>query len=287
VARRTAGTQGTLVERFSAMLGNDISDETIDLIRGSLLIAELEYPALNAAPYVRQIERMSLRAAEYLPPDAEPPQYIQVLNRVLYDEEGLHGNREDYYNPRNSFLNDVLDRKLGIPITLAVIYMEVARRIEFPLVGVGMPGHFLLKHYDVDGREMLIDCFERGALVTPADCQRRLDQIYSGQLSLEPGFLVAVPRRQILLRMLNNLRSVYLTVRNFKKALAIVDLILAVYPRSPEDVKQRGLLRYETGRKRLALDDFDLYLKMSPDASDAGEIRQIALSIRRQLAALN
>jgi regulator of sirC expression with transglutaminase-like and TPR domain len=287
VARRTTGTQLTLVERFSAMLGNDVADETIDLIRSSLLIAESEYPVLNAVPYVQQIERMALRATEYLPLDAEPAQYIQVLNRVLYDEEGLHGNREDYYDPRNSFLNDVLDRKLGIPITLAVIYMEVARRIEFPLVGVGMPGHFLLKHYDVDGRETLIDSFERGALVTPADCQRRLDQIYSGQLSLQPGFLVAVPRRQILLRMLNNLRSIYLTARNFKKALAIVDLILAVYPRSPEDVKQRGLLRHETGQKRLALDDFDLYLKMSPDASDAGEIRQIALSIRRQLATLN
>jgi len=181
----------------------------------------------------------------------------------------------------------VLERKLGIPITLAVVYMEVAHRVGFPLVGVGMPGHFLLKHYDVEGREILIDPFNRGSILTAKDCQRALDEIYGGQMPLQPEFLMAVSRRQVLVRMLNNLKSIYLSVRNFRKALPIVDLILAIYPRSPEDVKQRALLRWSLGQTRGALADLDDYLKMSPDASDADEIRQTAASLRRMMATMN
>ena len=284
---RSARDPRPLVQRFSDLVGPGIDDEKIDLLRGALLIAESEYPQLCHELYVRKIEELAIRAKLLLPEAPDAAQTIQVLNQVLFAEEQLRGNNEDYYDPGNSFLNDVLDRKLGIPITLAVIYMEVARRIEFPLFGVGMPGHFLLKHYDLDGCQILIDCFESGKILSASDCQRRLNEIYSGQLTLQPDFLGAIPRRQILMRVLNNLRSVYLTRRNFRKALQIVDLILAIYPRSPEDVKQRAVLLHELGSTSRALEDFDLYLKMSPEASDADEIRQISLSIRRKLATLN
>ncbi len=276
-----------LVHRFSEVVGTSNEDEKIDLLLGSLLIAETEYPQLRPELYIRHIEELAVRVRAYIPESYDTASTIQAINRVLYEEEKLRGNNEDYYDPRNSFLNDVLDRKLGLPISLAVIYMEVARRVGLPLFGVGMPGHFLLKHYDVDGRETLIDCFEAGKIVSASDCQRRLDKIYSGQLTLQSDFLVTLPRRQILMRMLNNLRSTYLTRRNFRKALQIVDLILAIYPRSPEDVKQRAVLRNESGQLGRALEDFDLYLKMSPEASDVDEIRQIALSIRRRLATFN
>lgn len=275
------------MQRFSDVVGPGVEDEKIDMMRGALLIAETEYPLLRPELYFRKIEELAVRAKSRLPDEPDAAQTIQVLNQVLFVEEQLRGNTEDYYDPRNSFLNDVLDRRLGIPITLAVIYMEVARRVGFPLFGVGMPGHFLLKHYDVDGRQTIIDCFESGKILSASDCQRRLNEIYSGQLTLQPDFLGAIPRRQILMRMLNNLRSVYLTGRNFRKALQIVDLILATYPRSPEDVKQRAVLLHELGAASRALEDFDLYLKMSPEASDADEIRQISLSIRRKLATLN
>jgi regulator of sirC expression with transglutaminase-like and TPR domain len=214
-------------------------------------------------------------------------QTIYALNTVLFQEEGLRGNRQDYYDPRNSFINDVLDRKLGIPITLALIYMEVARRIGFPLFGVGMPGHFLLKHYDVEGRQVLIDAFNGGNILSMKECQRRLNEIYAGQVPFQPEFLMSVSRRQMLTRVLNNLKSIYLSSRNFRKALPIVDLVLVIYPRSPEDVKQRALLRYSLGQMRGAAEDLELYVKMSPDASDADEIRQTALSIRRNLATMN
>ncbi len=276
-----------LTDAFAALVGQDIEDERIDLVRTSLAIARTEYPDLDIEKYARRVDELAQRVAAQLPPSADATQTITTLNHVLFEEEGFRGNRENYYDPRNSFLNDVLDRKLGIPISLAVLYMEVARHIGFPLFGVGMPGHFLLKHCDVDGRELLIDCFEGGHILSNSDCQRRLDEIYSGQLPLQPDFLLAVSRRQILTRILNNLKTVYLSTRSFKKALPFVDLVLAIYPRSPEDVKQRALLRYSLGLMRGAAEDLEHYLKMSPDASDADEIRQTALSIRRNLAMMN
>ena len=276
-----------LAQAFAALVGQEVADERIDLVRAALTIARSEYPYLDSAKYAARIDELARRVKRLAPESGDAADCIVALNRVLFEEDQFHGNRADYYDPRNSFLNDVLDRKLGIPITLALIYMEVAKRAGFPLVGVGMPGHFLLKHYDVDGREILIDPFNRGSILTPSDCQQRLDELYGGQMRLEPQFLMAVNRRQVLVRLLNNLRSIYLTGRNFRKALPIVDLILAIYPRSPEDVKQRAMLRWSLGQSRGALADLEDYLKMSPEASDADEIRQTATSMRRMLATMN
>ncbi len=276
-----------LNEAFAALVGAQVEDEKIDLVRAALIIARTEYPGLDIEAYVARVDELAQRVAARMAGVDEPAQTIAALNQVLFQEAGLRGNREDYYDPRNSFLNDVLDRGLGIPITLALIYMEVARRLGFPLFGVGMPGHFLLKHYDIDGRETLIDCFNGGDILSPLACQRRLDEIYAGEMPLRAEFLFTISRRQMLTRMLNNLKTVYLSTRNFRKALPIVDLVLVIYPRSPEDVKQRALLRYNLGLHKGALQDLDDYLKMSPDASDADEIRQTALSLRRTLATMN
>jgi regulator of sirC expression with transglutaminase-like and TPR domain len=165
--------------------------------------------------------------------------------------------------------------------------MEVARRVGLPLAGVGMPGHFLLKVYDVEGRQILIDPFNDGAMLNAEDCEQRMKVVYAGELPFKPEYLMPVSRRQILTRMLNNLRHIYMSVRQFRKALMIVDLVLAIYPRSPEDVKQRASLRFSVGQLSGALSDLDHYLKMSPEASDADEIRQTALSVRRTLASWN
>ncbi len=186
------------------------------------------------------MEQPGARRVAALVSEPDPRLALAALNRVLFEEMNLRGNREDYYDPRNSFLNDVLDRGLGIPITLAIVYMEVAKRVGFTLAGVGMPGHFLLKHYGLDG-EILIDCFNRGDVISRQDCQNRLNEIYSGEMKMRPEFLHPISRRQILTRMLNNLKTVYLSTRNFRKALVISDLILVIYPRSAEDVKQRAL----------------------------------------------
>ena len=276
-----------LTSAFAALVGQDVEDERIDLVRASLAIARTEYPDLDIEKYVVRVDELARRVGTRIPESGDAAQTIAALNQVLFQEEEFRGNIENYYDPRNSFLNDVLDRKLGIPISLAVLYMEVARRIGFPLFGVGMPGHFLLKHYDLEGRQVLIDCFDKGHILSDRDCQQRLDEIYSGQLPLQPDFLLAVSRRQILTRILNNLKTVYLSTRSFKKALPLIDLVLVIYPRSPEDVKQRALLRYSLGLMRGAAEDLEQYLKMSPDGSDADDIRQMALSIRRSLAMRN
>jgi len=279
--------QTGLIEAFAAVAGPQIDDEKIDLVRGALTIARTEYPELNIESYVHRVDELAHHAESRISEIGDASETIAAVNHVLFRQAGLRGNREDYYDPRNSFLNDVLDRRLGIPITLALIYMEIGRRLGFPLFGVGMPGHFLLKNYDIDGHETLIDCFNGGDILNSQDCQRRLDEIYSGQMTLRPEFLFAVSRRQMLTRILNNLKTVYMSARNFKKVLPLVDLVLVIYPRSPEDVKQRALLRYSLGQSKGAAEDLEEYLRMSPEASDSDEIRQTALSIRRMLALMN
>jgi regulator of sirC expression with transglutaminase-like and TPR domain len=275
-----------LIETLSVFVGPEVEDEKIDLIRAALMIARGEYPDLDIETYAGRVEELARRVAA-LAPDLHPQGTLRALKHVLFEELKLRGNREDYYDPRNSFLNDVLDRGLGIPITLSIVYMEVARRVGLHLFGVGLPGHFLLKRYNEDGQEMLIDCFNRGDVVSRQDCQSKLDEIYSGEMKMRPESLHPISRRQILMRMLNNLKTVYLSTRNFRKALAIADLILVIYPRSAEDVKQRALLRYSMNLHRLASEDLDEYLKMSPNASDAEEIKEMSLSIRRLLALMN
>lgn len=281
------GASSDIIQAFAALVRSEIEDEHVDLLRSALTFARIEDPQLDIEHYVRCVDEMAARVAEKIQDPDDPPQVIAALNDVLFREEMFRGNTVDYYSPRNSFLHDVLDRRLGIPITLALVYMEVARRVSFQLFGVGMPGHFLLKHYDVDGQSILIDAFERGSIITEDDCRQKLDSIYSGQMALQPEFLLPVTRRQMLTRMLNNLRSIYLSQRDFRRAVQVVDLILVIYPRSPEDMKQRAVLRYNLNDYRGALSDFEEYVKMSPDASDAEEIKQTALSLRRSMAMMN
>jgi regulator of sirC expression with transglutaminase-like and TPR domain len=281
------GCSPQVMEAFAALVRSEIEDERIDLVRAALTFARIEYPELDIELYVRRLEELASRVASRIPETGDPAQSVAALNHVLFQEERFRGNSVDYYNPQNSFLNDVLDHRLGIPITLALVYMEIGRRVGFPLFGVGMPGHFLLKHYDVSGSSFLIDAFDRGMVLSDEDCQKKLNEIYSGQLTLRSEFLLPVTRRQMLTRMLNNLKVIYLERRNFRRAVQVVDLILVIYPRSPEDVKHRAVLRYNLDDHRGALEDFEVYVKMSPDASDTDEIRQLALSIRRSLAMRN
>ena len=189
---------------------------------------------------MQRLNALAARVKRSLRANPGARETVATLNRVLFEEEGLRGNRDDYYDPRNSFLNDVLDRKLGIPITLSVVYMEVARRIGFPLAGTAMPGHFLLKHYDVLSGEIIIDAFNRGRVLTSSDCRTRLNEIYHGEMEFKPEFLRPVTHREILTRMLNNLRQIYFTQRNFRKGLMVLDLLLAIPPLLHRDAARAG-----------------------------------------------
>lgn len=274
------------IDDFAALVATEVGDD-IDLLRAALTYARAEYPKLDVELYVARVDALAHRVRDQLGDSLEPAVVLPTVNRVLFEEEKFRGNKDDYYDPRNSYLNEVLDRKMGIPITLSLIYMEVARRVGMPVFGVGMPGHFLLKHYDIDGQQTFIDAFHGGRLLTTAECEVRMQEVYEGQLQLQPEFTNTVSRRQMLTRMLNNLRSIYVSSRNFKKALTIVDFILAIHPRSPEDLRQRALLRYNEGMLRGAAEDLDEYVRIAPEASDAEEMRQTALSIRRTMAMMN
>lgn len=281
------GWISSLRGEFEALVSEDRDEHQIPLAHAALTIARMEYPDLDPAPYLERLNWYAARVEQMLPDLPETAQVIGALNYVLFIEDEFRGNRQDYYDPKNSFLNEVLDRKLGIPITLAMVYMEVAHRIGFPLFGVGMPGHFLLKHYDIDGKETLIDAFNGGDILTRAECETRLEKIYAGDMPFQPEFLHTVTRRQMLTRMLNNLRQIYLTRRDFRRALIVVDLVLALHPRSAEDMKQRAMLRYSLGQIRGAAEDLETYVRMAPDASDADEMRQTALGLRQRLALNN
>ena len=272
---------------FASLVEPANEDASINLAAATLAIARTEYPELDAPYYLARLEALAKRVRSRMRSSPTARESIALLNRVLFDEEGLRGNRDDYYDPRNSFLNDVLDRKLGIPITLSVIYLDVARRVGFPIAGTGMPGHFLLKHYDVMAGEIIIDPFNRGRIVCHADCQQRLNEIYSGELELQPEFLKAVTHREILIRVLNNLRQIYFTQRNFQKGLRVLDLLLAIPPMSPELLRERGLVRLNLEHYFGAAQDLGAYLQLQPEAEDADDVSETLDMLRQLLARLN
>src|SRR3974377_1258602 len=175
------------VASFAALVEPSREDASIDLAAAALAIAQTEYPQLDAACHLGRREALAQRVRNRMRSNPTARETVALVNRVLFDEEGLRGNCDDYYDPRNSFLNDVLDRKLGIPITLSVMYMDVACRVGFPVAGTGMPGHFLLKHYDVMSGEIVIDAYHCGRIVGRAQCQQQLDGIYSGRGELRRG----------------------------------------------------------------------------------------------------
>ncbi len=275
------------LHQFAALVGPARDDESIPLAAAALEIARMEYPDLDADPYLARLDELAEQVRDGMRKNPTARETIALLNRVLFQEEGLRGNREDFYDPRNSFLNDVLDRKLGIPITLSVVYMEVARRVGFPVAGVGMPGHFLLKHYDVVAGEIFIDAFDHGSILRPDDCQQRLDEVYGGQVDMRAEYLQPVTHREILTRMLNNLRQIYLTQQDGRKGLAVLDMLLAIPPGSPDLFRERALLRLNLDQYIGAAQDLGKYLKLAPEAADAQAVRETFDMVRQMVARMN
>ena len=255
-------------------------DKQIDLAKAALFIAQEEYPNLDPDEYLNALDTMAFELQQQLPDRQYPLRIIQTINRYLYDDLGFTGNVADYYDPRNSFLNEALERRTGIPITLALIYLEVANRIDFPMVGVGMPGHFLIRP-DVPDMETFVDAFNRGEILFFQDCQERLAQIYGQPVTLQPEFLESVSNRQFLMRMLTNLKFIYLQQEELEKALRAVERILLLFPELARELRDRGLISYQLGRFNAAITDFENYLTQVPDAEDALVIRRLLNQLGR------
>ena len=259
-------------------------EEQIRLAEAALVIASAEYPSLDPASYLQRLDSMAAAVGSRLAGETDCFRIIGAINGFLFEEEGFFGNSKEYYDPRNSFLNEVLDRRTGIPITLSTVYLEIAERLRFPLVGVGLPGHFLVKHPYF---HIFIDPFERGRLLSESDCRARMQKVLGDSIEFHPSFLEGVGKRHIVVRILNNLRTVYYSARQYRKALDVTGLALAVQPDSPDQRKQRAGLLLHLGRYSEAASDLNFYLQQTPPPDDADEVRETLTKLRRTIARMN
>jgi regulator of sirC expression with transglutaminase-like and TPR domain len=251
-------------------------EEQIRLDEAALLLARTEYSALDLPTQLARLDALAARAG--CSPRQSPHANIAKLNRLLFEEERFAGNEADYDDPRNSYLNDVLDRKLGIPITLSLVYQEVARRCGLPVVGVGFPGHFLTKYLVASG-DILLDPYHRGAILTLQDCEEKLKAQFGEDAEFQPSFLMVVSTKQTLTRMLNNLKGAFFRRKDFAKVLAMIEMALAVDPASRQEIHDRGMIYFLLRRYPEAMADLRAYLNNSPP--DDPQIRDVQTMIHR------
>jgi len=255
-------------------------EESIDLGRAALTIALVDYSDLDIASYLRRIDELAVEVNQRCGADADVFRSIASLNYVLFQQQGFKGNRDDYYDPKNSFLNDVIDRKRGLPITLSILYMEVGQRIGLAIEGVGFPGHFLVKTKS-DGEEIVIDPFNAGDVKSSEELQAMLDQIYGGRVGLDRDVLATLPKKQILKRMLGNLKAIYGRADELVKMLAVLDRLIILDPGAVEEVRDRGAVYLRLEGYGQAKVDFETYLRLAPDAKDAAAIREQLIDLEK------
>ena len=279
-----------------------------DLATPALMIARLECPSLDPAPYLAQLDAMGAAAQKRLADsgcleDARTSDgAVEVLNAYVFDEQGFSGNRERYDDPGNSFLNDVLERRTGIPITLAVVYMEVARRAGIHVDGVNFPGHFLMRYpprRSESGRtsvvkDLILDPFHRGARLSEHDCRRLLERHAGEDAAFDPALLAPATKPQMLTRMLLNLKRTYVRLHSFPQARDVTELLLAVDPPALAELRDRGLLAYHMNDFSAALNDLQQYLQFTSGSpadeesrSDHEQLWEHVKTLRRRVASLN
>jgi regulator of sirC expression with transglutaminase-like and TPR domain len=256
--------------RFAAEVSR--AEPELNLARATLLIAAEEYPQLTPEPYLRRLDELAERVRDRDCDERAPVVVLQDVSRVLFEEEGFRGNSEDYYDPRNSFLNDVMDRRIGIPITLSVIYLEVGWRLGLPLHGVNFPGHFLVR-YEGEALQLLVDPFQRGLVRFEDEAQDLLDHVYGGAVRMQQEFLRKADRKDILVRILANLKGNYLNRRDDVRALAAIERILLLRPESADEERDRGIVLTRMDRNVEATEALQRYLALAPNAPDAARIR--------------
>jgi regulator of sirC expression with transglutaminase-like and TPR domain len=262
------------------------TDREVNLAEAALLVAAEEYSPLDVRGYLARLDEMGCALRQRLDEEPRPERAIMALNRYMFQEMGFRGNAEQYYDPRNSYLNEVVDRRTGIPITLSIVYMEVARRAGLEVEGVALPGHFVVR-VQTAARPLLVDPFHGGTLLTEKDCQERLDRIFGGRVKLEPKMLRPCRRKDMLERLLRNLKAIYLRDQDQDRALRVVDLIVRIQPGSAEDLRDRGVLYASLDCYGLAARDLESYLALAPGAKDAEDLAARVALLRLRASRLN
>jgi regulator of sirC expression with transglutaminase-like and TPR domain len=256
-------------------------EDEIDLVDAALLIARTEFPDIVVSHCTERLDQWADRLRKRLGPLSSAGEILGSLNRILFDEEGFQGNHHNYYDPQNSFLNRVLERKLGIPITLSLVYSEVGRRAGFPVYGIALPGHFITGLFHASGM-LYIDPFNRGEALSETECREMILGRYGQDAALDAGWKMPAGKKTILKRMLRNLKVIFRQLGQDLKSFEMIQWILAVEPDAPTELKERGLIYEAMGNSAFAVRDLERYIELSPTSDDDEQVA-LKLSQLRQV----
>jgi regulator of sirC expression with transglutaminase-like and TPR domain len=259
-------------------------DSSLDLARAALAVARIEHPDLDESHELARLDALATRVGAAGRTEAAVA--LDRLKRLLFDIEGFRGNADEYYDPRNSCLNDVLDRKLGIPITLSVLTMEVGRRVGLDIAGVGLPGHFIVSAA-IGPRSILLDPFHGGAELTPASAADVAARALGRPVKIEESHWAPCSRRQIVQRMLRNLKTIYARRSDWDRALSVIDRLLLIDGDAPAHLRDRGTVLVRAGRLWEGAAEWESYLNCYPHAQDAESFRQELRRVRQELGSRN
>jgi len=269
-----------LDEKFDPFVAEWVSfvkNPNFNLIEKCLKFSQiLEYPDLNIEEYINKISRNGMSLKESISDIKNPTYLISMLNEHLFENLGYSGDDNDYYNPKNNFLNEVIDKKVGLPITISIFYVEVAKFIGLELKIIGFPGHILVKYNE----EIILDPFYDGRLLDIDDLQEILDTNFGGEIEFKPEFLDEVNDEQLLIRLTRNLKNSYIQSFVYEKALQCVNMVLAIEPEAPEDIRDKGILEERLQNSEIALEYLNKYLEINPNAEDIDFILELIRSIK-------
>ena len=258
------------------------SEAKLNLGRSSLLIAAEEYPQLSVDLYLARLDQVAEEVKDRLANETAPLVVLNDLLKTLFERRKYAGNRKAYYDPRNSFLNDVLDRGVGIPLTLGIVLLEIGWRLDLPLEGVNFPGHFLVRYVGTEV-DLLIDPFDGGRIRFEDEAQQFLDRAYGGAVAMRDDFLRPASKRDMLARLLTYLKGIYTKIGDDRRALGVVERLLMISPTSPTESRTRGILLARLGRHEDAACQLEAYLRVSPSADDRGHVQKIVRELRAGL----
>ena len=257
-----------------------VKNPNFNLVEKCLKFAQLlEYPDLDVDEYIKKVAKIGMSLKESISDVKNPTYLISMLNEHLFENLGFSGDDDDYYNPKNNFLNEIIDKKIGLPITLSILYVEVAKFIGLDLKIVGFPGHVIVKYNE----EMILDPFYDGRLLHLDDLQEILDNNFGDQIEFKPDFLDEVKSEEILVRLARNLKNSYVQSFVYDKALRCTNMVLAIEPESPEDIRDKGILEDRLLNSDIALTYLNKYLEINPNAEDVDFILELIRSIKQKI----
>jgi len=272
-----------LEEKFDPFIAewfSFVKNPNFNLVEKCLKFSQLlEYSDLDVDEYIKKIAKIGMSLKESISDVKNPTYLISMLNEHLFENLGFSGDDDDYYNPKNNFLNEVIDKKIGLPITLSILYVEVAKFIGLDLKIVGFPGHVIVKYNE----ELILDPFYDGRLLDIDDLQEILDTNFGDQVEFKPEFLDEVEPEQILVRLSRNLKNSYVQSFVYDKALRCANMVLAIEPESPEDIRDKGILEDRLLNSVTALKYLNKYLEINPNAEDVDFILELIRSIKQKI----